>query len=567
MKDKKALINRIITIAGCILTAALIVSGVCADRARITNSAFADAVIEDADGSKQQDYEDRRESMNLTPVKAIPAAPKEALKNEQPEENKINREEEKDEKEKREEKTEEKIKADKENENIIEEKQEEKKETTQQNNTQQNQNTSTSSSTTKTNTSSSNTTSEKKKSSKKKANKKKSNKKKSEKKSSGKNNSDNGSRDNNGSGEGNASSGEGSSSGNGSTDSDNGSGGNSSGGNGSGSGGNGSGSGEGTGQAPNPEADVTVKFDPNGGTCDTSSMKRSSAGTYGDLPVPSREGYMFDGWFTDKDEGEGIHITPETPLLSDTTHTLYAHWTEITQDAYTITFDPCGGRMKTRDMHRTLQIGAAYGQMPSVVNSGYDFDGWYTEPEPDPDTDPDTNTDQEGGTLVTAEDIFTLRADQTLYAHWTLDPYKYWSSKRQEIYESMYACQVVDCYIEFEDNETAVTVSLLDDSKVGNCARNRGSNTTVTDEWVEERNPYAIIKCTDQDPVQALDAMYARFPDRRILIVPTSAVSGTDSEQLYYTMYLGKIIYPTWFEEADLTRMSEELGVSGDIYE
>ena len=118
MKDKKALINRIITIAGCILTAALIVSGVCADRARITNSAFADAVIEDTDGSKQQDYEDRRESMNLTPVKAIPAAPKQTLKEVQSEENKSEREEEKKEKEeqeKKEEKTEEKIKADKEN--------------------------------------------------------------------------------------------------------------------------------------------------------------------------------------------------------------------------------------------------------------------------------------------------------------------------------------------------------------------------------------------------------------------------------------------------------------------
>ena len=38
----------------------------------------------------------------------------------------------------------------------------------------------------------------------------------------------------------------------------------------------------------------------------------------------------------------------------------------------------------------------------------------------------------------------------------------------------------------------ASSCSLLSDCKIGNCARNIGNKTTVTDEWVQERNPNAI---------------------------------------------------------------------------
>ena len=48
---------------------------------------------------------------------------------------------------------------------------------------------------------------------------------------------------------------------------------------------------------------------------------------YGELPEPTREGYIFDGWFTEADGGELVERNTE--VGSKTAHTLYAHWTQI----------------------------------------------------------------------------------------------------------------------------------------------------------------------------------------------------------------------------------------------
>ena len=61
--------------------------------------------------------------------------------------------------------------------------------------------------------------------------------------------------------------------------------------------------------------------------------------------------------------------------------------------------------------------------------------------------------------------------------------------------------------------------------------------------------------------------MKQRLPNRRILIIPESAVSGSSYERLYYALRLGKAVYPDWFGNIDIDRMSRELGVSGTIYE
>ena len=49
-------------------------------------------------------------------------------------------------------------------------------------------------------------------------------------------------------------------------------------------------------------------------------------GTYGLLPVPSRSGYLFAGWFTDSNTS----VTSSTPVNIPSDHTLYAHWEEVT---------------------------------------------------------------------------------------------------------------------------------------------------------------------------------------------------------------------------------------------
>ncbi len=72
----------------------------------------------------------------------------------------------------------------------------------------------------------------------------------------------------------------------------------------------------------------TVTFDLNGegATCDTTSKKVAKNHVYGTLPTPIREGYIFDGWYTDATDGSVV--TQDSMFNEDSDVTLYAHWTE-----------------------------------------------------------------------------------------------------------------------------------------------------------------------------------------------------------------------------------------------
>ena len=300
-------------------------------------------------------------------------------------------------------------------------------------------------------------------------------------------------------------------------------------------------------------ASITVTLDPCGGSCDTRSIKVNTGSEYGSLPAPERNGYTFSGWYTEAENGSAVHS--DTKVTATKNHKLYAHWSKVENKVFTVSFDPGEGRMKSKQMKRSMQTGDTFSSLPLPVLTGHNFIGWFTAPE--------------GGDQITEGTTFEGTEDTTFYAQWSYDPYKYWSQTRQTIYESMYACQVVDCYIEFDDHETVTSSGLLEGCKAGNCARNRGNDTTVTDEWVEEKNPNTIIKVVNSssEASSAMHDMEERFPGRRILIVPYEAVGGSDSERLYYTLYLGQLIYPGWFGDVDLGQAGSELGVNGIIYE
>lgn len=68
---------------------------------------------------------------------------------------------------------------------------------------------------------------------------------------------------------------------------------------------------------------VTVTFNANGGACATASVLVPVGTAVGTLPDATRDGYVFDGWFT---EG-GVQVSADTIVAGDVT--FYAHWTEI----------------------------------------------------------------------------------------------------------------------------------------------------------------------------------------------------------------------------------------------
>lgn len=73
----------------------------------------------------------------------------------------------------------------------------------------------------------------------------------------------------------------------------------------------------------------TVNFNANGGSVSTNSKQVTAGGTYGELPTPTRSGYIFDGWYTAT--SGGTQITSSTTVnLSSGQITLYAHWSSST---------------------------------------------------------------------------------------------------------------------------------------------------------------------------------------------------------------------------------------------
>lgn len=122
--------------------------------------------------------------------------------------------------------------------------------------------------------------------------------------------------------------------------------------------------------------------------------------TYGDLPVPVKYGYSFDGWFSDEQYTTQI---VSTDIVESTGNIfLYAKWTA---GQYTVTFDADGGSVSPST--KTVTFGSAYGELPVPEYTGHIFGGWV-----------DANDNP-----TTSQTIVSIGENHTLTAVWTLDQY------------------------------------------------------------------------------------------------------------------------------------------------
>lgn len=145
--------------------------------------------------------------------------------------------------------------------------------------------------------------------------------------------------------------------------------------------------------------EYSVLFDANGGEVSINKKTVLSNVELGELPVPIRQYYTFDGWFTQS--GEKVTETSKFARTEDLT--LYAHWT---LNSFVITFNANGGTVGTSNIR--AYCSKPIGDLPTPVRDYYTFDGWYTEL---------TN-----GTKVTNNTIYETAKDLILYAHWKLNP-------------------------------------------------------------------------------------------------------------------------------------------------
>lgn len=134
---------------------------------------------------------------------------------------------------------------------------------------------------------------------------------------------------------------------------------------------------------------TTITLNPNGGTLPEYSLVEGAA-----LPIPTKTGYTFAGWY--ENPGFGGSPVTDVPTGSIVGLTFYAKWTP---NAYTVTFDANGGSVSQTS---AVTVAGKLTSLPTPAYDGYDFLGWFT--------------DKEGGDKVTTDTVFT--ADSVIYAHW-----------------------------------------------------------------------------------------------------------------------------------------------------
>ncbi|MDR1561885.1 MAG: InlB B-repeat-containing protein, partial [Dysgonamonadaceae bacterium] len=163
----------------------------------------------------------------------------------------------------------------------------------------------------------------------------------------------------------------------------------------------------------------TITFYPQGGTVSPQVIYATVGTPIGQLPVPVRPGFLFEGWYpnTNYTIGEEVEGTDDFQLTPYSMEKLYAKWT---YNGKTIIFNPNGGDVSPTSIQ--VEQGIQIGAMPVPIRTGYVFKGWYTvtsSQSPTAGTDICTSI---SSNRLTPADNYPYNDDVTLYACWYDDP-------------------------------------------------------------------------------------------------------------------------------------------------
>lgn len=126
---------------------------------------------------------------------------------------------------------------------------------------------------------------------------------------------------------------------------------------------------------------LTLTFNANGGTVAEASRTVSYGGQYGTLPMPVRDGYSFDGWFTDQTGGSAVGAS----TVATASVTVWAHWSNGTAAwgyvQYKIVLVLNGGAVDASygELKYLRGYAKALPTAAQVSKSGATFAGWYAD--------------------------------------------------------------------------------------------------------------------------------------------------------------------------------------------
>lgn len=147
---------------------------------------------------------------------------------------------------------------------------------------------------------------------------------------------------------------------------------------------------------------LTITFEYNGATAGNTVPSESYL--YGDsgitLPEPSKDNFVFGGWFSDS----GFTNQVTSPYVTDVDVTLYAKWVSL---ASKVTFNYNGATGGNSSSYKIFSEGDSNFKLPKPSKTGYTFVGWFSD-----------------AALTQAVPVpFTTTAPVTLYAKWMANTY------------------------------------------------------------------------------------------------------------------------------------------------
>lgn len=170
------------------------------------------------------------------------------------------------------------------------------------------------------------------------------------------------------------------------------------------------------GSAYTPTADITIyahwtqilaiSFNANGGTGAPSSVSVAAGGQWTcPSTIPTKSNSNFAGWAESSSATPsevaynpgGSYPAPSADLV------LYAVWVA---EVGVIVYNPMGGAMQ--ETSKVVDVGSAYGTLPTPTMSGWTFAGWFTA--------------ETGGAQVTSATVMQSAGNVVIYARWAGPP-------------------------------------------------------------------------------------------------------------------------------------------------
>lgn len=290
------------------------------------------------------------------------------------------------------------------------------------------------------------------------------------------------------------------------------------------------------------------------------------------LPTVSREGYTFDGWYTQATGGDKVTSIKVDPSTGAYSQTLYAHWSANT---YTLTYDknnPDTASVGESDITLTptassvkAKYDSAWGTLATASKPGYVFLGWYTKPD--------------GGTQVTSSTI--VRGNLTVYAHWRPITYTIRFNPNAdngegEVNGTMSSIKVnYDQMVNLPANQYAKTVTVPSENEGGDVVKKssvfKGWSYDATSLTSSLADKASIMNLTRKDgDVIDLYAIWDdapsfvvdRYPDRYFTLEEAQNGDITEEELLSTVVVKDRETNPLPYKTTEQVESGDDVGVS-----